>query len=372
MACAGILTSMGYSDESLESARKIAVNCKTMAEVVARTGMSSSTLQRHGIGPGRRGGGRAQATATLRPGSVDLAKPTAQTPQRQQAPTRIGQTPQRQPARHARAQGRPLSLADRRRIAAQSSDEYVLQTLIKDPEPSVKESLAGNRHITAEMQRTLASAPEMGVCFALATRPPDDPKAMRVLSTHDSYEVRLHIARCGDLRTLKKLASDEHEIVRAMVPLSPKANADLVNSMGNDDSPAVLENVLASPHVSLATVKSILARTSDPRVLGAIAAYPHADSALLDEVFERTSDAYVWAQIAAHPNASPERLTSLANSKSPEVRTAVAANTSTPLNVVETQSMSKNLDVATAARETLAMLTGSFSGAGGGVLAPTF
>ena len=361
---------MGYSDESLARARRIAAGCKTMAEVVARTGMAASTLQRHGIGPGRGGGSGAQATAALRPGSVDLSKPAAQVPQRQAA--RPPQAPQRQTARPARTQGRPLSLADRRRIAAQSSDKYVLQALLKDPEPSVKESLAGNRHITAEMQRALASAPEMGVCFALATRPPDDPQAMRVLSTHDSYEVRLHIARCGDLGTLKGMASDPHEIVRAMIPLNPNTDSDLVNAMGDDDSPAVLENVLASSHVSLGTVKGILARSNDPRVLGAVAAYPHADSDLLDEVFERTSDAYVWAQIAAHPNTDPARLSSLANSKSPEVRTAVAANASTPLEVVESQSMSKNMEVATAARETLARLTRSYSGAGGRMLAPSF
>ena len=263
-------------------------------------------------------------------------------------------------------------MADRRRIAAQSTDKYVLQTLIKDPEPSVKESLAGNPHITAEMQRALASSPEMGVCFALATRPPDDPHAIRVLSAHDSYEVRLHIARCGDLGTLRELASDPHEIVRAMVPLNPNADAALVNDMGDDDSPAVLENVLASSLVSLETVKRVVARNNDPRVLGAVASYAHADSALLEEVFERTSDAYVWTRIAAHPNASPERLSSLANSKSPEVRTAVAANTGTPLKVVETQSMSKNMEVATAARETLAMLTRNYGSVGGGVLAPSF
>lgn len=342
-----------------------------MAEVVARTGMSASTLQRHDIGPGRRGGSGAKATAALRPGSVNLAKPTAQAPQRQQARAQQGLPPQRQQARPARPQGRPLSLADRRRIAAQSSDKYVLQTLINDPEPSVKESLAGNQHITGEMQRVLATAPEMGVCFALATRPPDDPQAIRVLSAHDSYEVRLHIARCGDLETLRELASDPHEVVRAMIPLSPNADAELVNSMGEDDSPAVLENVLASPHVTLRTVKGIMARTNDPRVLGAVPAYPHADSALLDEVLDRTSDAYVWTQVAAHPNTSPRRLSSMANSKSPEVRTAVAANTSTPVEVVERQSMSKNVDVAAAARETLAMLTRKFSGAGGSVLAPS-
>lgn len=251
----------------------------------------------------------------------------------------------------------PPTSAGRARLAATTSDPYLLDALAQDPSPWVRKKVGYNRHAPAEVLLRLAADPDIGVRYAAACHPRCPAAGISLLARDTAIAVRVAIAKRDDcpVETSRLLAADpdpgirrailqradSHTVRRIFTPdalLTMARSSDAYQSrraarFASPDDRDVLDAAAAS-HDLWTRVDvlerpdcpdSILTRlTDDPESITRIrlASRPTSPAWLLD-ILAADKDPMVRIAVARHPNTGEHTLTKLARDRSRRVTAAI-------------------------------------------------
>lgn len=198
-------------------------------------------------------------------------------------------------------------------------------------QPEIREAVARNPRVSAQLLHQLARDAEAAVCTAVAHH---------------------HATELADLRVL---ASDEKPAVRAAVALHYGLDEALYWQLAGDTVSEVRES-LARNVRARDDALTILAYDAEPAVRAAVARNPRLPAELVWVLFDDIEEEVLCA-LAGNPRLPEGLYWRFANHQYPAVREQVARNPRTPLSVLEKLLLDKHyLGIARNPHATPAML----------------
>ncbi|MEV7526697.1 hypothetical protein [Streptomyces sp. NPDC091371] len=194
---------------------------------------------------------------------------------------------------------------------AERSDlpQHVYARLARDPEPGVREVVAGNPAIGEELVRTLAAEAGQEERRALAHHPrlPLDV-LVRLAGTTRIGPVLLPRIASATPDELVELAGSPHASVRMLVAERRDLPAGVRDALAEDPDAAVVKAVAPHPGLSEGQLRAMVARFG-VQVHARVAANPDAPGTLLAELAGHEPPVRrALREIAAHPNTTAEAL----------------------------------------------------------------
>jgi len=194
--------------------------------------------------------------------------------------------------------------------------------------------------------------------FAHRVRPYGEPVDFNeIMSRQDC----LHSLSCEDISEplLGMLSQHEDDVVRERVAEHPKATADMLDFLADDDSHKVILAVAEHPHTPTEVIDRFIQNETDDVVLIAVG-NRHASAAVLREKVHSTSDPEILYQIACNRGAPMDAVTVALDKVNDDVRLEVVRNPDTSPDAIRlilskyltgNQKMDRNLKTAAAQHE---------------------
>lgn len=222
----------------------------------------------------------------------------------------------------------------------------VLIELAQDPATWVRGGAAENprtpTHTLRELHRDSDAAISIGIRMALANNPATPVGLLESLA--DDKYTRRYAAENPSLltRSLRLLADDPSDDVRASVARNAATPLDVVEHLARDESQNVALAAMENPLISVETLQR-LARHSNSWVVSSVAGHANSPVSLLRELSNLKDDdiagGVAWLEpvrrsIARNPHTPVEILRALAGHSDSKIRAGVAVNPSSPLGLL--------------------------------------
>ena len=186
---------------------------------------------------------------------------------------------------------------------------------MNDPSITVRQALALNPSLTADILERLSNDKEEDVVIYLAGSRVLPPELALRLSKHNS------------------------EVIRSSIACNEKISVEILNNLSDDISDYVLEELSRNINSPL-NILLKLSKLSNRRLLEGVCRNPNCNSAILDILSESDYES-VREAVAENTNTSPSILTRLSQELG-DVKFRVASNTSTPVSTLQLLSTDKD------------------------------
>lgn len=222
-----------------------------------------------------------------------------------------------------------LPLQHRIHLAANSTDNTLLQHLINDPDTDVCEALTINRNLDKSMQIRLAQGINIFIRRRLAGNNILHTDVQEILARDSDFTVRENLAGLDGLSEAVQLilAHDSDPDVRTR--LACRAREGLLPetvqlALAKDENDGVRQQLARNPHLS-ATIQLRLVQDRQVSVRSALADHPNLTSTVLQTLLNDTEEVLEVLARSEYCDSTQTQL-NLSQHPSEQIRTALAGN----------------------------------------------
>jgi len=230
-----------------------------------------------------------------------------------------------------------------------ATPSHVLEHLAKEPDSSVRRSVAGNPSTPVQVLAEVARDSDAEIRAIIAANPSTLAPVLVALSQDLDTQVRSNIARNSStpVSVLDVLAHDLDAGVRLSVVRNPSIPLTLLRMFALDSDDWIRSQVALNPAMPIAELE-LLAEDLDDDVRLSVAGNISSPVALREALMEpvvKKSDKFFRIQSARNPSTVVAILKALSKDPENEVRWKVAENKSTPVDVLEALAGDSDISV---------------------------